>query len=241
MQITQGHMLLSLRAVQDFLDANSATLSAVVQTSTRQKLDDAVTELSGHASDQSGNTLSAQGSTKKHRALRTVLIRDYMAPIARIAQIELPFTPEIEPLRMPKARANVEQLVAAARGMATAAAPHAQTFIAAGLPVDFIVQLNAVSAAMLGSRREREQSIGRVSGATSSLRTKLVSARQVVHALDALVRVALKDDSTLLATWNQVKRVQKTRGRAVAITASASHIAPALVPVTTSAPVAAAA
>ena len=112
MQVSQGHLLLSLRAVQDFLDTNAAALAGVVGTSTRKKLDDAVTELSAHASDQSGNTLSALGSTKKHRAIRTVLLRDYMAPIARIARIELPITPEIEPLRMPKARANVEQLVA---------------------------------------------------------------------------------------------------------------------------------
>jgi hypothetical protein len=126
---------------------------------------------------------------------------------------------------MPNARANVEQLVAAARGMATAAAPHAATFIAAGLPADFIAQLERVSDAMLTARRERAQSIGRASGATTSLRTKLAAARHIVHALDALVCTSVKDNPTLLANWNQVKRVQKVRSRPASVTTPAEVVA----------------
>lgn len=120
-----------------------------------------------------------------------------MAPIARIAQVQLPGVVGIEKLRMPKTRINAEQLAAVARGMATAAAPYASTFIAAGVPADFATQLNSVSDTMLGFRTNRAQSIGRVTGATKQFKSGLTDARRVVHAIDALVKSALKEDPTL--------------------------------------------
>ena len=233
MQIVQAQQLFSLRAIRDFLLAHADTLHGVIGTSTMTKLGDGIVELAGHASDQSGNTIEAQGATKKHRALRTVLTRTYMSPIARVARIALSETPEIESLRMPTSRTNVEQLVAAARGMATAATPHAATFIAAGLPADFIGQLQRVSDAMLDSVRERRQSLGRAAGATTRIGTGISEARHVVQALDALVRVALKDEPNLLANWEQVKRVRRTRGRAAIAATSTSAVSPEVAPVTT--------
>src|SRR5438045_4462067 len=104
MKTTQGSLLQSLRAVQSFLDENAETLAGVVKSGARQKLTDAVADLSGHVSTQTGSQLAAQGATQKHRSLRRALIRDHMAPIARIASADLPPTPEVEPLKMPKGR-----------------------------------------------------------------------------------------------------------------------------------------
>jgi aminopeptidase N len=70
MQTAQGNMLQSLRTVQAFLDDNAAKLPDVVKTDARQRLDDAVLELSGHASDQTGSALASQGATLKQRTLR---------------------------------------------------------------------------------------------------------------------------------------------------------------------------
>src|SRR5437588_12200118 len=66
MKTTQGTMLQSLRAVQVFLDQNAERLAGVVKSGTRQKLDDAIAELSGHVSTQTGSHLAAQGATQKH-------------------------------------------------------------------------------------------------------------------------------------------------------------------------------
>ena len=231
MQQHQGNMVSSLRDIEEFLDGNAVKLAGVVQSSLKANLRDAIVELDGHAADQSGNTTEAQSSTARHRAERTALTRDLMAPIARIARVQLPGVVGIETLRMPKTRINAEQLAAAARGMAIAAAPYAATFIAAGVPADFATQLNSISDAMLGFRITRAQSIGRVSGATERLRDRLTEARRVVHAIDALVKTTLKDDPTLLASWNQVKRVRKTRGRnvATALTLAVPTTAPTIV------------
>jgi hypothetical protein len=214
MQTTQGSMLQSLRAVQAFLDQNAEPLASVVKTGARQQLADAIAVLSGHASDQTGSNLASQGATLKQRALREALLRDHMAPISRIARADLPVTPEVEPLRMPKGKPTVERLAAAAHGMAKAATRFTEVFVAAGLPLDFVAQLNAATDAMLATGTERMQRRGLRSGATQGLRQKLSAGRRIVHVLDAFVKSALKDDPSLLANWNVVKRVQKTTGRA---------------------------
>ena len=76
MQTAQGNMLQSLRAAHAFLDENAARLTGVVNTGARQKLDDAIAQLSTHASDQTGHYLAAQGATQKKAALRAALLRD---------------------------------------------------------------------------------------------------------------------------------------------------------------------
>ena len=94
MQTTQGSTLQSLRNVQAFLDANADKLAGVVKTGARKQLDDAVAELSSHASEQEGSNLASQSATRRQRSLRAALIRDHMEPIARIARAELPISLE---------------------------------------------------------------------------------------------------------------------------------------------------
>src|SRR4051812_46612506 len=108
MQNRQGNLLQSLQAVQAFFDANAARLDGVVKTGARKQLDAAVASLSGHVVNQTGSHLAAKGATQKHKALRTVLLRDHMAPIARIAAADLPPLPAISPLRMPRGRPSIE-------------------------------------------------------------------------------------------------------------------------------------
>lgn len=224
MQTEQGNMLQSLRTVQGFLYDNAAKLAGVVSTGASKKLDEAITELAGHASDQTGGALAAKGSTRKQKALRVALLRDHMAPIARIARAELPQTPGIEPLRMPRGRPTVEKLAAAATGMAQTAEPFAEVFISAGLSADFIAQLRGAADALLLSLSERSQNRGRSKGATTGLKAKLSAGRKIVHVLDAFVKSAAKDDAALLTNWNMVKRVPKVMGRAAAGTSQpAAH------------------
>ena len=171
MQTTQGSVLESLQAVQTFLTDNADRLAGVVKTGARQKLDEAIAELTTHAEEQQGSHLAAQGNTQEKRNLQLVLRRDHMAPIARIARAELPPTPAVEPLKMPKGRPTVARLAALADGMANAAAPFADTFISAGLPTDFIAQLRAATTA-LAAVAERNQNRGKRGGATTGLKQK---------------------------------------------------------------------
>ena len=212
MQTKQGHTLQSLRNVQTFLDDNAAALEAVVRTGARRRLDDAITQLATHASDQSASHLASKGSTRQQSALRTVLRRDHMSAIARIAKADLLNTPAIGPLRMPRGRPSMQRLAAAAYGMAKAAAPFEPVFVAAGLPAEFVAQLNAAADSMIAAVGNRAQSCGKRRGATKGLSTGLTEGRKVVHILDAFVKTTLANDLPLLANWEQVKRVSPERG-----------------------------
>jgi hypothetical protein len=72
--------------------------------------------------------------------------------------------------------------------MAEAAMPYTATFIAAGLPADFVPQLKSVVVQMVQSLSDRSLTHGKRKGATSSLKDGLTRGRKVVRVLDALVR-----------------------------------------------------
>ena len=209
MQSRQANMLQSLRAVDDFLTAHAGTLDDVVNSGTRKRLATMIASLETTVADQAGSSVVAQGGTRRYRALRRALIRDHMAPIARMAQADLPPTPEVDALRMPRHNWSAERLAAAAHGMAEAATPFAAELVAAGLRSDFIERLTAAADAMVQSLSDRAQNRGRLSGATKGLSASLVSARRLVGVIDALLRSALANDPALLANWNRVKRVRR--------------------------------
>jgi hypothetical protein len=209
MQSRQGNMLQSLRAVEDFLTAHADTLDEVVNSGTRKKLVKTIAELETTVADQAGSSVVAQGGTKRYRALRQALIRDHMAPIARMARADLPPMPEVDALRMPRPNWSAERLAAAAHGMAEAATPYSAEFVKAGLRADFIERLTAAADAMVQALSDRAQNRGRLSGATKGLATTLASARRLVDVVDALVKSAVSDDPALLAHWKGVKRVRR--------------------------------
>jgi hypothetical protein len=233
MQTKQGNMLQSLRNVQTFLDDNTAVLDTVVQTGARRRLNDAIAQLATHASDQDASHIASQGSTRQQGALRTVLLQDHMSPIARVARADLPNTPAIEPLRMPKGRPSIERLATAAYGMAKAAVPFAPVFVAAGLRADFVAQLNAAADAMIAAVGDQAQNRGKRSGATKGLADRLTEGRKVVHILDAFVKTALRSDVPLLANWEKVKRVQRVGARTTTATPPTPSPAPAPTPTPT--------
>jgi hypothetical protein len=209
MQSRQGNMLQSLRAVEDFLAVNADTLDGIVKTGTRKKLAQTIAELETTVAEQAGTSVIARGGTNRYLALRQSLIRDHMAPIARIARAALPPTPETSALRMPRQDWKMERLAAAAHGMAQAAQAYTADFIEAGLRPDFIARLDAASDAMVHSVSDRTQTRGRLTGATKGLATTLASGRKLVDAIDALVTSALADDPAMLANWKRVKRVRR--------------------------------
>jgi hypothetical protein len=202
-------MLRSLRTVEEFLTANAATLDGIVNTGTRKKLANAITELETTVTEQAGTHVIARGGTRRYRALRLVLIRDHMAPIARIARAELPPAPELSALKMPPQNWKVERLAAAARGMGEAARPYTAAFLEAGLQPDFIEQLDAAANALVQSISDRAETRGRLSGATKDLTATLASARKLVNVIDALVTRALVDEPGMLKHWKVMKRVRR--------------------------------
>src|SRR5450759_1255183 len=212
MGVTQPHFCRPVNA-KGFLEANASQLAGVVTTGTKQELDEAIVELEMHVSNQGNTFIAAKGSTQKQVSLRTILLRTHMAPINRVARLKLGDTPELAPFLMPQGKPTTERLAGLANGMADAAIPFTATFIAAGLPADFVPQLKSVVVQMVQSLSDRSLTHGKRKGATTSLKSVLTRGRKIVSVLDAFVRNALEDESTLLANWNLVKRVPNARVR----------------------------
>ena len=226
MRTNQSTILRTLRNSQQFIDAHADTLGAIATSGARKDLDASIIDLDGHARTQAGQATVARGKTKELYARRTQLLQDHMAPIARIARIKLATVPNVQALRMPRGKPANESLVAAAKGMADAAAPYAGIFITAGLSADFLDSLITAANAVLAPVTDRAQHKAKVKGATSGLRTRVVTGGQVLKVLDALVRIAWKDNSTLLDEWIGVSTVPRL---AVSSTAPNSPATPAAV------------
>ena len=211
MKTRQGNTLASLRAARDFLDAHTAELPNTAASGTRKKLDAAIADLASHVADQTGGTIRGQLGTRSVHALRLALLRTHMSPISRMATVTLAGTQDLTPLRTPRGTPTTERLVAAARGMAQAAEPHADVFISDGLPPDFIARLNAAADALLQAKDARKRVHGTTSGATTGVSTRLREARQAVGVLDGLVGVELAGQPMLLKDWKVSKRLPHTR------------------------------
>lgn len=217
MNTNQAHVLASIRNATGFLDEHAALFAAKIKPAFLTRLTTALATLSATIAEQESLTRKVKGSAKDRAALRIVLLHEHMAPIARVARIELPNTPSIAQFTMPKSRLSTEKLAAAASGMAQAALPYHDVFVAAALPDDFITQLTEARDAMLAASTQRASHSSGRKGATSGLRSQLTEARAILHAMDAIVRPVIKGDATLLATWKSISRVQKARTSAVVV------------------------
>lgn len=156
MRKTQGKLLQSLLAVQAFLQQHADQLGDVATTVARQELEQAVTGLSAHAAGQKESLLTSHAATRQRLSARAALLQEHMAAIARIAAAEIPPVVGIEKLRFPTKRLATEQLVAYARGMGNAARPYTGVFVAAGLPLDFLAQLNKAADDVAAAATSRD-------------------------------------------------------------------------------------
>jgi len=179
METRQGICWTRSAASKHFLDAHTDVLGTIPKSGARVKLDTQVADLTAHARTQSGSHLAAQGATQTQTVARQKLLKKHMEPIARIAAAELPPTPELKPLQMPKRKGpTTDVLHATAMGMADEAEKHSAIFTGAGLADDFVAQLRSAADALLPPLDARTQSRGVRKGATAGLKAQEVSARK---------------------------------------------------------------
>jgi hypothetical protein len=209
MQNRQGTVLETLRRAQRFLDDHTALLEAVNTSTARQKLDAVVSQLATHATEQGGGARESKGETAKQRRLRLTLRADHMRPIAAIAEENLPKSPELKALGMPKARLRGAALSADARAMADAAIPFAATFIEHGLPSSFIEDLRDAAQALDRSIDLRNRSRDRRAGATQGLVAAEKHGRRMLVLINSLVQPRLRANDRLLGEWNALRRLRR--------------------------------
>lgn len=208
MRTKEAHQLEALRTVQAFLDEQQNRLPTIAASGARRQLDEALARLAQHADDQTSSAAWSRNGTKRYHALRRRLMRSHLVPIALIARTTKPPLSELAQFRIPRGKPTAQQLVAATHAMAEAAEPHAGTFIAAGMPTDFIEQMRSASDAMMAELETRAQERARHRIATEALRAGITSARRIVKVLDAFVQAECELDAGMLAGWESVTHVR---------------------------------
>jgi len=228
--------------VQRFLDANGALLGSVNQSGYRAILDDVVTTLSAHAVTQTTSKRMSAAVVAKERVLRNALKLNHMRPIAAVAAAQLRQVPEFLALKMPPLNSSSRALVAWAGAMTNAASAYTKTFVDAGLPADFLGQLQTASDALNGALTSRGATKAAQRGASAGLDAEASRGRQAVKVLDSLVEPLIAGDVALLSEWKSARRFG---GRSAAVadtsidaasTGSASVPQPAALPASTAAP-----
>jgi hypothetical protein len=227
MLATQKTAIERLHRVQEFLAVHPPPESPGY-VGQKKILDEVVLGLKEHSIDQAVGRRLTRGEVATQRALRRSLREHHLTPIAQIARVSLADAPGIEKaLRLPGFNITPVKLLAEASAMRTAAARNEARFVEAGMPADFLQQLDAavetISQSMLGKAR----SLGRQVGGRAGIEKEIKRGRQALAGLDAIVRRAFRDQSDVLEKWRSAKRLRGMPGGNGAPTDVAPDIAPA--------------
>ena len=210
----QGRLFLSFNAVDEFLDSHAEEIPKTIRSGSRERFRQALARVKEHIRMQAGAPLSAQSLTAWKEEKRQALMRDFMAPIVRIARSEGSAVPGLEPLKMPRGTLGEPKLIAYASGMLDVARGHQELFIGAGMPADFVEQFQHAIDDVANSLDARANERGAGRGATVGLEVALRQCKKLRDVLDTFIHSELVNQPALLANWRSVKRVHRLASRA---------------------------
>ena len=186
-----------------------------------------------HVTAQESWTREHLDGVAAKQALREVLVRDHIRPIAAIGRSLLPEVGELRALRVPDGRGSYVALVAAAYGLAEVAKKHEAALVAAGRPTGFIEELVAATDALRDAQNATRQVKAQRVKATAQLGEEAKVARRGLDLVDTLVRANAKGNRALLARWTHIRRVAS--GSTAAVDQPVAPAAPAVAEVDRSA------
>ena len=206
-------MLLALYAMDVFLDAHKEQLPAAASSGTRVRFAHALAQLELHVHTQAASPIVSKGLTRAKDAKREALLRDFLAPVVRIARLEATVHPALASLKMPRGEPGLPKLLAHAAGIASVAQDYRNVFVAAGMRPGFLEELNAAIDEILTTLTARTKQMGAGAGATRGLQAALATCNRYKAVLDAFVRREAGTNVPLLEHWESVRRVGRVQRR----------------------------
>jgi hypothetical protein len=200
--------------VVDFIESSAERCKCARESGTYAELRAHIAEIGERLVQQDRITAERRAATRHFHELREALLRDHMAPIARIAAATVDPTRERMYLSMPPRWAAPGDLVRHANAMAVECQTHRPTFLRAGLPEAFEERLVAAADALVQSTIQREDLARTSAAATASVGKRISQGRAAVRVLDAMVRSEGAADASLVAGWRTAVLVAgRERGR----------------------------
>jgi hypothetical protein len=210
MRRREDEVLQAIAAAHQFIGRH-AQLATVSQAGAYLELGDVLARVRDHAAGQVSGTIAGKSATQSVRAARESLMEQHMAPIASIADMLVERQPEVTGIRMPTSYLASERLIAYARGMADAAKRFKDDFVEAGLPTDFLEQMEESIQRLEEASVQPKQHRARRGGATEGVGIELSRARKLLNVMDSFVRREVRDDKALMAEWKVVKRLPRPK------------------------------
>ena len=207
MQKQDAKRIEALDRVEGFLDKSRDSLTTAITSTAHENFSASRGRMIENMIAQEEHTRGIRSAGGVSRRLASRLLRKHMRPISVVARKQLPEVEEFRALTLPKRRKHFLALAAAGIGMARAAKKHEATFIAAGLPADFIDQLEKASQALQQSVADKGAIKALRVTATRGLRNEGRAAMYALRLLDTLVRGELDPNNPLLDEWANVSRV----------------------------------
>ena len=233
MNAVHRQAILRMRSVQAFLAVHPPpeTPGYVAQKEVLDKVLEGLVSFSTH---QVAGRREREGETERHRVLTATLRREHLAPLTAIARTCLVETlgkealPEMKRLlRLPRFGIAGVKLVSEANAIRALAAKYEARFVEAGMPSDFLQQLDGAIGALNECISVKARSLGRQIGGRAGLAKEIGRGRQVVAGLDAIIQRAFRENPEVLEEWRIAKRVKGLPGSGSAVSDPTSDITPA--------------
>lgn len=209
----EGRTGTTLHGITNFLD-DHPEFASLNDSTARKNIDAAAAAIDALGTEQKNSTVAGQTGTASQRDLRIALRQYHMEAIANAAQMAHLSGDDLTALSMPGPRLSIAQLIKAAQGMSKAAVAQAPALIAAGLPTDFVAQLDAATQALqTASDSQTTQTTRRIT-ATAGLGATARQAAKAIKVLDPQVKKLAGKNQALLAGWRSAKRITPKPGLA---------------------------
>ena len=170
------------------------------------ELTDAITQAKAAAVTQVADRGS---SSTALQTARSVLFTEHLIPIRNVAIGRLTAVPNVARLfRIPRRVVHRTTLIKEATIISNNAALYKDTFVASGLPADFLDQLNTAITAVAQTGDTRATTRGDQQKATQTLETTLKQGQQLVRGLNGIMQLAFAKNPDVLAAWNSARHIR---------------------------------
>jgi hypothetical protein len=167
-----------------------------------------VAKLAGDASSEaSGRGLARQGTSTRGSAREE--LRSDLEAIRRTARAMADDVPGLDDkFRVPRSNSD-QELLAAARAVATDAAPLSAQFIAHELPADFLQDLQDDIAALEAAISGQASGVGDHVAASAEINATIEAGDIAKRKLDAIVRNKYANNPGVLAEWTSASHTER--------------------------------